>query len=46
MRGVTTLHGSFPDAEAFAVRREKFLAVGGEAEVMRLAGEGTWARTR
>jgi predicted amidohydrolase YtcJ len=36
---VTTLQGSSPEAEAFAVRGEKFLAV--EAEVMRLAGDGT-----
>jgi predicted amidohydrolase YtcJ len=28
-------------AEALAVRGERFVAVGGEAEVMRLAGEGT-----
>jgi predicted amidohydrolase YtcJ len=38
---VTTLQGSSPDAEAFAVRGEKFLAVGGEAEVIRLAGDRT-----
>jgi predicted amidohydrolase YtcJ len=38
---VTTLHGDSPEAEAFAVQGEKFLAVGGEAEVMRLAGDGT-----
>lgn len=38
---VTTLHVDSPEAEAFAVRGEKFLAVGGEAEVMRLAGDGT-----
>ena len=31
----------FPEAEALAVRGEKFLAVGTEAEVMRLAGNGT-----
>ncbi len=35
---VTTLQGNSPEAEAFAVRGEKFLAVGTEAEVMRLAG--------
>jgi predicted amidohydrolase YtcJ len=38
---VTTLHSDSPEAEAFAVRGEKFLAVGSEAEVMRLAGDGT-----
>ena len=38
---VTTLHGDYPEAGAFAVRGEKFLAVGSEAEVMRLAGDGT-----
>jgi hypothetical protein len=38
---VTTLQGNSPEAEAFAVRGEKFLAVGSEAEVMRLAGDGT-----
>lgn len=40
---VTTLgDGGGPVAEAVAVRGERFAAVGGEAEVMRLAGEGTW----
>ena len=39
---VTTLHGNSPEAEAFAVRGEKFVAVGDEAEVMPLAGDGTW----
>jgi len=38
---VTTLHGDSPEAEAFAVRGEKFVAVGDEAEVMPLAGDGT-----
>jgi predicted amidohydrolase YtcJ len=38
---VTTLHGSRPEAEAFAVRREKFVAVGDEAEVMPLVSDGT-----
>jgi predicted amidohydrolase YtcJ len=38
---VTTLHGDSPEAEAFAVRGEKFLAVGTGAETMRLAGDGT-----
>jgi len=33
---VTTLHGNSPEAEAFAVRGEKFVAVGDEAEVMPL----------
>jgi predicted amidohydrolase YtcJ len=38
---VTTLLGDSLEAGAFAVRGEKFLAVGGEAEVMRLADGGT-----
>ena len=38
---VTTLHGNSSEAEAFAVRGRKFVAVGDEAEVMRLAGDGT-----
>ena len=37
---VTTLHDAGV-AEALAVRGEKFAAVGGEAEVLRLAGAGT-----
>ena len=41
---VTTLQDSSPEAEAFVMRRQKFLAVGTEAETMRLAGDGsrTW----
>jgi predicted amidohydrolase YtcJ len=39
---VTTLQdGGSAAAEAVAVRGERFAAVGGEADVMRLAGEGT-----
>jgi predicted amidohydrolase YtcJ len=39
---VTTLHdGGSAAAEAIAVLGERFAAVGGEAEVMRLAGQGT-----
>lgn len=40
---VTTLRdGGNAVAEAMAVRGERFAAVGGEPDVMRLAGEGTW----
>ena len=40
---VTTLaDGRGAVAEAVAARGERFAAVGDEAEVMRLAGEGTW----
>jgi predicted amidohydrolase YtcJ len=39
---LTTLHdGGSAAAEAIAVLGERFAAVGGEAEVMRLAGQGT-----
>jgi predicted amidohydrolase YtcJ len=38
---ITTLQGSGSVAEALAVRGEKFVAVGGQTEVMRLAGDGT-----
>lgn len=38
---VTTLQDHGAAAEALAVRGERFLAVGGEAEIMRLAGDGT-----
>jgi predicted amidohydrolase YtcJ len=43
---VTALQGSSPEAEAFVMRRQKFLAVGTEAETMRLAGDAsmTWRR--
>lgn len=37
---VTTLREGSPEGGALAVRGEKFLAVGGEAEVMRLAVTG------
>jgi hypothetical protein len=38
---VKTLRGGGGTAEALAIRGEKFLAIGGEAEVMLLAGTGT-----
>jgi hypothetical protein len=38
---VTTLQDHGAAAEALAVRGERFLAVGGEAEIMRLAGDRT-----
>ena len=38
---VTTLDDARPEAAAFAVRGEKFVAVGGEEEVMRLRGDRT-----
>jgi predicted amidohydrolase YtcJ len=38
---VTMLHDNGSEAQAFAVRGEKFVAVGGEAEVMRLRGNRT-----
>lgn len=41
---VATLQdGGSAAAEAVAVRGERFAAAGGEADVMRLAGEGTRA---
>jgi predicted amidohydrolase YtcJ len=36
---VTTLHGGRPEAEAFAVRGERIVAVGGEADIMGRRGE-------
>jgi hypothetical protein len=38
---ITTLHSNGSVAEALAVRGEKFVAVGGQTEVMRLAADGT-----
>jgi Amidohydrolase family len=38
---VTTLQDDGAEAKAFAVRGERFVAVGGEAEVMRLGGGST-----
>ncbi len=38
---VTTLQSSRPAAEAFAVRGEWIVAVGGDAEIMRLRGQNT-----
>ena len=38
---VVTLSDEQPEAQAFAVRGEKFVAVGGDGEVMRLRGERT-----
>ena len=38
---VTTLQSSRPEAEAFAVRGEKIVAVGGEAEIMVLRADNT-----
>jgi predicted amidohydrolase YtcJ len=38
---VTTLRGEGEVAEALAVRGERFVAVGDEAQVMRLAGQST-----
>jgi adenine deaminase len=39
---VTTLQDNGSDADAFAVRGERFVAVGDGAEVMRLRGNHTW----
>jgi predicted amidohydrolase YtcJ len=38
---VTTLQDGRPEAEAFAVRGERIVAVGGEADIMGLRGENT-----
>ena len=38
---VTTLKNDRPEAQAFSVRGEKIVAVGDDAEVMRLRGDGT-----
>jgi predicted amidohydrolase YtcJ len=38
---VTTLQNDRPEAQAFAVSSERFVAVGGEAEIMRLRGDRT-----
>jgi len=38
---VTTLQNDRPEAEAFAVRGEKIVAVGGEADIMRLRSNST-----
>jgi predicted amidohydrolase YtcJ len=38
---VTTLQSGRPEAEAFAVRGERIVAVGGEADIMRLRAENT-----
>src|SRR5579872_6785045 len=38
---VTTLQDDRPEAQAFAVRGEKIVAVGDDAEIMRLRGDGT-----
>jgi predicted amidohydrolase YtcJ len=41
MRRVTTLKDNGSETQAFAVRGERFVAVGGEAEVMCLGGHPT-----
>src|SRR5690349_21396013 len=38
---VTTLDQAKPDAQAFAVQAEKFIAVGSQEEIMRLRGDRT-----
>ena len=38
---VTTLQSGMPEAEAFAVRGERIVAVGGEADIMRLRAANT-----
>ena len=43
---VTTLQHPGAEAEAFAVRDEKFVAVGAEADVLALQGERNGGRRR